>query len=249
MPPPTRWRRASERIEERALLLRAVPIGEADLVVTLLTASRGVIAAAARGGRKSSRRFGALEPMHELAVTVDLREGVDVGTLVEARIERLRSRLTRSLERLDAAGRLLRWTRRGAPTNVPEPEAFAVIAAALDLLDVEGEVDATAVLGAAGLDLLDALGWGLDLERCVACGKPCPEGAPASVDPVRGGLVCRACGGARRVLSAALRARVLAARAGGAPLDEATTAAVVELVEAVLDAHVAPVVAQPPRVR
>lgn len=232
-------RRVVERIDDRALLLRAVPIGEADLVVTLFTASRGVMAAGARGARKSTRRFGALEPVHELFVTVDLGGG-DVGKLVDARIERTRLRATGDLDRVEAAGRLLRWARRASPIHVPEPDAFEVLGATLDRLDADAAVTPLAVLAAAGLDLLDALGWGVELERCVACGRPCPEAASASIDPVRGGLVCRACGGARRVWSAALRARVLAARVEGADLDAPATAAVLDLVEAALDAHVAP---------
>lgn len=233
-----RSRRAAERVDDRALLLRVVPVGEADLVVTVLTATRGVLAASARGARRSARRFGALEPIHELAVSLELHGG-DVGKLVEARIERLRPRLVADLGRLDAAGRLLRWTRRAAPPSVPEPDAFDVLSAALDGLDAE-VADPPAILAAAGLDLLEALGWGVDLERCVACGRPCPAGAAASIDPTRGGLVCRACGGARRVWSAELRAAVLGARAGGPGLEPRAAAAVLDLVEAALDAHVAP---------
>lgn len=232
-------RRVVERVDDRALLLRAVPIGEADLVVTLFTATRGVLAVGARGARKSTRRFGALEPVHELFVTVELGSG-EVGKLVDARIERLRPRATGDLDRLEAAGRLLRWARRASPTHVPEPDAFAVLGATLDRLDADAPVTPGAVLAASGLDLLDALGWGVDLERCVACGRACPDTAAASIDPVRGGLVCRACGGARRVWSAALRARVLGARSEPDALDAAATAAVLDLVEATLEAHVAP---------
>ncbi|MFO0570642.1 MAG: DNA repair protein RecO C-terminal domain-containing protein [Polyangiaceae bacterium] len=66
----------------------------------------------------------------------------------------------------------------------------------------------------AGLALLAAFGWGLDLGRCVSCGKPCPEGQGALVDVARGGLVCRACGGARAKLSGELRGRMQRAAAG-----------------------------------
>jgi DNA repair protein RecO (recombination protein O) len=226
-------------VDDRALVLRSVPVGEADLVVTLLTASRGVLAASARGARRSARRFGALEPMHELAVTFDLLGG-DVARLVEARIDRLRLRLAADLARLDAAGRLLRWTRRAAPPGVPEPDAFEVVSGALEALDAPGALaHPRSILAAAGLELLEALGWGVDLERCVACGRVCPPGAAGSIDPVRGGLVCRACGGARRVWSGELRAAVLAARSGGAPLPDPAADVVLEVVEAVLDAHVA----------
>jgi DNA repair protein RecO (recombination protein O) len=237
-----RSRRSAERLVSPALLLRAVPVGEADLVLTLFTRSRGVLAAAARSARKSARRFGALEPIHELMVDVELREGSEVGRLVESRIERARPRATATLERLDAAGRILRWLRRGSPAGVPEVAAWDAVSRALDALDDVAAVDAAAVLAGTGLVLLETLGWGLDLERCVACGRPCPDGAPAMIDPSRGGLMCRACGGARRTLSAAVRAELLAARREGptSALGEAARLAALDLVDAVLEEHVAP---------
>ena len=46
-----------------ALVLRAIPYGEADSVVHLLALGQGRLAAFARGARSSRRRFGgALEP-------------------------------------------------------------------------------------------------------------------------------------------------------------------------------------------
>jgi hypothetical protein len=65
--------------------------------------------------------------------------------------------------------------------------------------------------------LLSDVGYALDLERCVRCGRECPPGKPARVDPARGGLVCASCGGARLVWSAELRAKAIAARASLTP--------------------------------
>jgi DNA repair protein RecO (recombination protein O) len=89
------------------------------------------------------------------------------------------------------------------------------------------------------LRILATLGWGLDFERCVRCSKDCPAGQPALVDPTRGGLVCRACGGARQRLSAAERVRLAAAARDGdpAPLEPEDAKVALELVEHVLRAH------------
>lgn len=233
-------RKAVERVVARALLLRSVPVGEADLLVTLFTDERGLLSAAARGARRNTRRLGALEPMHELVVEIETREGSEVGRLVEARLERVRSRLTGSLARLEAAGQLLRWIRRACPPQIPEPSVYALATHALEALDGAGVVEPASELATFGVSLLDALGWGLDLEACVACGRACPLSSPASIDPTRGGLVCRACGGARRVLSSRTRLALLAARNEGAPLELADAGAAVDLVEATLEAHVAP---------
>ena len=86
--------------------------------------------------------------------------------------------------------------------------------------------------------MLSELGWGIDLERCVRCGRQAAPGQSASVDAVRGGLICRNCGGARLRISAAARARLLRAAAGEigalAPEDGADA---LGIVEAALGAH------------
>ena len=80
--------------------------------------------------------------------------------------------------------------------------------------------------------MLSAVGYALELERCAVCGRPCPDGRSACVDPARGGLVCRACGGASSVLSADVRD---AARALAAGRTEEVTAADAEAVLGIVD--------------
>jgi DNA repair protein RecO (recombination protein O) len=219
--------------------VRRVPYGEADLVVTLFTRERGTVSALARAARKSVKRFSSLEPMHLLSVGLDERPGAELGTLVETALARPRLHLTAALDRLEAAGKALRWLRRAAPPHTPEPRLWHEINALLDDLDAETLPSPPAVLLAeTGLRVLVALGWGLDFERCVGCGKPCDPSASACIDPARGGLVCRACGGARRIVRADRRTR-LARAAGGqrGALDRSDEPVAIELVEATLSAH------------
>lgn len=210
-------RRAATRTETDALVVRNVEYGDADAVVTLYTERLGKISALARGAKRSTKRFGgALDPMHTIRVTLDERAGSDLATLVEAHLVEARLRLSADLDKLDAAGRALRWVRAGSPPRTPEPRVWAEIGALLDRLDDPADVlSARAHLAATGLRLLAAFGWGLDFSACVRCGKSCDAGRSAYVDATVGGLVCRACGGARRRLDAGARARLAAASAGG----------------------------------
>src|SRR5437868_3758412 len=64
------------------------------------------------------------------------------------------------------------------------------------------------------LRLLAHVGCGMDLERCVRCGKGCDAGASAYLDAGQGGLVCRSCGGARMLLRGEMREKLLAALNG-----------------------------------
>lgn len=224
-------RRSLKSHDTEALLLRRVDYGDSDLVLTLFTQSLGRIAALARGARRSSKRFGVLEPMHTLAMRLDETSGASLFTLKEASLVVVRSLLASDLARMEAAGRALAWVRKTAPTHTPEPDAWRVLSQLLDELD-RPEASARLALGAAGLRLLSGFGWGLDLGRCVSCGKLCPDGRSAAVDVLRGGVVCRACGGASRMLKGATRQRLKDDTIEAADVDAA-----LELTEAAFRIH------------
>ncbi len=198
--------------------------------MTLLTEVEGKVSAIVRGARKGSRRVaGALEPMHTIAVTYE-DKGTELVTLKEAHVVRARTGLMARLEALDAAGTVLRWARHMFPPKTEEPAAFATLTEALDALDAGG--DANEALAIAGLRLLSDVGWGLELERCIVCGAKCPDDAAAQLDPARGGIMCRKCGGARVLLRAPVR-RAAITKEGVAPHAKA----LIELVEAAMAAH------------
>lgn len=215
---------------EDALLLRTVTFGESDAILTLLFERSGKIACLARGARASQRRFrGALEPMHTLRARVE-DKGNDLATMKEAEVVRVRIGLARSLDGMDAAGTALRWARHLCPQRTPEPDVFRTLEELLDALDAGQSPLPT--LATAGLAILSSAGYGLELSRCLRCGKVRPEGKDGTIDLARGGLVCHACGGARhRVAGPALDAATSNAT------DEVAAKAILALVEGVLVAH------------
>jgi DNA repair protein RecO (recombination protein O) len=73
--------------------------------------------------------------------------------------------------------------------------------------------ESVAIVATVGLRLLSAHGYDLELRQCVRCGRPCPPGRPAYLDPAAGGIRCVACGGGPFLVSAALRAEVLGVQA------------------------------------
>lgn len=224
-----------------ALLLRKVAYGEADVVATFFTEERGVTSAIARAARKSTKRFGALEPLHLLRVTLEERPGAELHQLVEAQLVRPRLGVLSHLHRIEAASTALQWVRRTSPARVREPALWRDVNALLEELDAgTDEAAARAHLAAMGLRLLSGAGWGLQLASCVRCGRECAPEATACVDAAQGGLVCRACGGARRVLRPARRLAFQAALEGEAvTLTDEDAACAVELVTETLEAHAA----------
>jgi DNA repair protein RecO (recombination protein O) len=233
-------RKASARIATEALLLRRVEYGEADLVLTLLTQKLGKISALARSARKSMKRFGgSIEPMHTLMLELDERPGAELFTLVEAKLQVPRAKILGSLAAMEAAGKALSWARRAAPPRTPEEAPYAVLSTLLDRLAADATAESSSIaLSEAGLCLLSAFGWGIDFERCVRCGRQAQPTQSASVDAVRGGLICRSCGGARLRISAGARehmARAATGETGVLNADEAQPA--LSIVEAALGAH------------
>lgn len=230
-------RLASERVATRALVLRRTATGDADVLVTAFTEAAGVLTVSARAARRATSKLGALEPIHTLRVVIETHPGRDIAKLVESRIERARTRVLEDAARLEAAFQTLLWARSVLAPHQVEPLVFREVEQVLESL--EGGADADVVRARAGMRILTALGYALDLESCVSCGRPCGEGSPAFVRASMGGLVCRACGGGGGgdlLLSALARREAVALMRGQAP--ELTCApALLELVDAALAAH------------
>lgn len=219
------------------MLVRSVSYGESDIIATFFTETEGKLSAIVRGARRSAKRFGgALEPIHELFVTLE-DKGKELCVLKEARINHPRSGITADLDAMDAAGRALRWVRHLCPSRTPEPSVWSSLKTLLDVLDARFPPHEH--LAVFGFGLLAGVGYALDLERCVRCGRPCPERRPAFVDAAGGGLVCMTCGGARRTISAELRAVALRAqrRERDLVMTPSQAAELVAIAEEAMSAH------------
>ena len=99
--------------------------------------------------------------------------------------------------------------RERVPDHEPEPAVFEAAIRFLDALD--GGAPPEESLLSLHIRVLTILGFSPTLDRCVSCAKVPAAGRAASFDAGQGGIVCRACGGGRVVLSAsALRRWVVA---------------------------------------
>lgn len=191
-----------------AVVLRSVPYGEADRVVTLLTEAHGKVSVLAPSARKSRRRMppGALEPFGICEAEIALGSG-ELGRLAGARLVRGFPRLLGLLERMEIAGAALERVREIVPAREPEPRLVRAVEELFERLDGER---AGSELGVAfELRLLALCGLTPRLGTCGACGKAAGDRA-ALFEPGRGSIVCRACGGGPFVLSAPARLSMLA---------------------------------------
>ncbi len=116
--------------------------------------------------------------------------------------------ILKSLDAIGAAGAAMAVIRERVPEHEPEPAVFDAAVRFLDALD-RGAPPKEALLSLQ-IRVLTILGFAPTLDRCVVCGKVPEPGRAASFDASRGGIVCRACGGARLVLSASAMRRWVA---------------------------------------
>jgi DNA repair protein RecO (recombination protein O) len=236
MAPRVRLTKQSRR--SAALLLRRVPYRDSDLIVQLLTELDGAVSAIARGARRSQKRFSALEPLHTLSVEYEISESRELATLTSAQLTVPRVSLTTSLAKMDAAGRGLRWVRRAAARHCPEPRLWREVNQLLDGLAACDDAEVSEQLAVAGLRILEAAGWALELAHCVRCGKQCPDNARVRIDVAAGGVVCRSCGAVGIHVSSAQRLSWMAATEGSdQPIDAKSAELAIDLVARALEAH------------
>lgn len=195
----------------KALLLRAVPYRDSDVVATLLTPELGVITALARGARKSVKRFGAALDYFQLlnAEVKPSRSGM--GALLSVELLHAYSRPAQDYEAYSAACHLIEIARLGVKPGEVSPELFSLLLEAFARID-EGKPPQS-VLRLCQVRFLALLGYSLGGGHCVACGTPLEGGASFR----EGTPHCLPCGsGSGRNLSAG--AMKTLSRALSAPL-------------------------------
>ncbi len=171
-----------------AIVLAIRPHGEHGAIVRALTPSDGVQAGYVRGGRSRAMRP-ILQPANSILGEWRARTADQLPALT---IELVHSLAALHAEPLPAA--VLEWVTALTAAALPEAQPYPRLHAALGgLLDaVEAAPAARGWAGALAryeLLVLAELGFGLDLEQCVASGA---IGEMAFVSPRSGGAVSRA---------------------------------------------------------
>lgn len=197
-----------------AVVLRSVVYGEADLVVTLYTRERGKLSALARGARKSRRRFGAALQLFVLG-NAELRGRArsELWTLQSFDAVRDFTKLAGDVAAMAHASYGTELVRELTVAEQPDEAVLDLLVELYDELLARGP--SPNVLRAFELRLLDTIGLGPVLDRCVACGTDELDDGTV-MDGPRGGVCCPACahpGSHTRPLSAAARAILEHARA------------------------------------
>ncbi len=168
---------------DRAVVLRTIPLGEADRIVTLMTENHGRVRAVAKGIRRTTSKFGSrLEPTTH--VSLQLYVGRELDTITQAETVAHMSVIRDDLHRFGRANVMLETVDQVTPEKEPNAALYRMLVGALTELD---KADAPLVLAGFLLKLLALEGFQPQLDACVACGS---ESSLVAFDVADGGLRC-----------------------------------------------------------
>ncbi len=179
-------------LKDEAIVLHAHDLGEADRIVSLITAEHGLRRAVVKGVKRTASRFGGrLEPFTHLRVV--LHEGRNLDTVTQADTLRPHARLRSDYEKFLCGQAMLELAERSLRENQTIPRLFDLLRVTLGVL--EGEVEDCAMLLAAYiLKVCAIIGYRPHLERCLHCGRDTSPG-PWLLDLSEGGIACPGCAG------------------------------------------------------
>lgn len=177
-----------------AIVLQSFPYAETSRIVRLFTRGAGVQSAIARGALRPRSRYAVLEPFAEGAATLYIRPTRELQTLAGFELTRSRQALGRDLLRYGGASLLAELVLRTASEEA-QPGLFDAVSSGLDRLAaaLEGDVEATVL--ALTWHTVALLGFGPELDACIACGSTVDPDRDAAFDYAAGGLRCDRCAG------------------------------------------------------
>jgi DNA repair protein RecO (recombination protein O) len=183
--------------KEEAIILRSMPFGEADRILTLFTRGAGKVAAIAKGVRKpTSRLRGAVQLFSHTHLV--LYGGKTLDTITQGDSDETFSFIEQDLDRLAAASCFAELVDRLTMERQPQPKLFQLLLTAMRTL--EG-ADPELLGRIFEAKLLDALGYRPQFEGCVMGhhdDRQVLQSGGTIAGPVwfsieRGGVLCPAC--------------------------------------------------------
>lgn len=178
------------RIEDVAVVLRAYPLGEADRILSLLTAEHGLVRAVAKGVRKPTSRYGSrLQPLNHVQVL--LYQGRNLATVSSVdSVQLYGSEIAGDYVRWSAGHVLAEATERLVSEEMePARPHYRLLVSGLAALS-DARRDPRLVIDAFLLRSLATGGWAPSFSDCAQCGASGPH---AWIHLASGGAVCPGC--------------------------------------------------------
>lgn len=221
------------------IVVRRRDLGEADRLLTLLTARFGKVKAVAKGSRRTKSRFGGnLEPLAVAEFMLWRREGRDLAIVSGAELVEHFPCLSADLRAFASAQCAAEMLDRSLGEDEPHPRLFSSLVGFLRSLS--GDTASAGLLNFT-LSTLVELGYGVRGDRCARCLNALPaEAVPLWMDYPRGGLLCGECArtaGAGERIAARVSAVLRDASGRGRDLPEGPATEAVRALDRLLSYH------------
>lgn len=180
--------------KDQAVVVRLTDYSETSQIVSLFSAGHGQLRLIAKGVRRSTKkRFAAGLDLLELGEVGFLppRGDAQLGTLTDWVQRETFAGVRRELLRLYGALYAVELVAALTEEADPHPGLFSSLVKTLGAL--AGAAPAAAAVPAYQMDLLRAIGYAPDLERCVSCRGVIQRNRPVFFSAGAGGLLCRDC--------------------------------------------------------
>ncbi len=169
-------------LSDEAIIIKAVPCGESDLILHLQTAENGKRAAIAKGAKRSRKRFsGALQPFTRIRIVLDTRRTRKLDRLEDAEAVDSFPEIREDLSKICLASYFVELCDCLILEGQPLPEVYQLLRFFLERLKRAAASPKHLIF--FELRLLDLLGHGPDFRHDSDSGRPL-QGA-ALFDPAR----------------------------------------------------------------
>jgi len=167
-------------------------LGEADKIITIFTAERGLIRAVAKGARKPGAKVGGrAEPLNVNKLLMATGRSLDIITQAES-VETF-PKLRQDLVRLSYALYYAELTQHFGPGLSDENETYFEFLRDALRMQAECGGDPAWLCLKFELGLLDMLGYRPELTYCVMCRQPLTDSTLGAFHQEWGGIICKPC--------------------------------------------------------
>nr|WP_317425537.1 DNA repair protein RecO [Sellimonas intestinalis] len=178
----------SQTITVTGMILSALPIGEYDKRVVILSRERGKISAFAKGARRpNSMLVGTTSPF--LFGTFTLYEGRSSYTMQQAEIQNYFGELRTDIEAVSYGFYFLEFAEYVTRENNDETEILKLLYQTMRIV-VKRSISLSLIRCIFELKMICLEGEAPQVFSCVGCGK---QGEPYWFSAAKGGLLCRDC--------------------------------------------------------
>ncbi|MBP2111815.1 DNA repair protein RecO [Paenibacillus sp. FSL P2-0089] len=172
------------------IVIRSMDYGEGNAIITLCTENAGKVGVLVRGAKKVKSRHAALIQLFTTGEFVFFRNNGGLGTLNAGEITKSHHPLREDLVKAAYASYACELLDRVLHDEETGSFWYRQLTACLNALEEDKEPGI--INNVFEMKVLQAAGYGPQLDACIVCGKDKPD-EELRISPRLGGVLCRSC--------------------------------------------------------